>query len=690
MADLLPENEFRYFLTYKNVRTQFYAAPEDWDKDTIGKFARDIETAGIMRTLSLPISFVLDGYNIVKQAFINDGYEAEVFFECEQLEHATFIYRPRFSSDLDFSQYKDTGIRANVMLLESGVSATLRAKEDTKYEYPLTGLDVVNIRIPGVVFNEKADFIFTNEGESDRFMNAIDLVNNDTNSGFVDVQNVEQQENITDESIFTTSENWFVKGNRPTGVPIKIKGNIKVDAYRPPLGDHGNDFAVLLKDNSGATIQTIFQSPSLNINQHYIYDIPFDIDINLALDQKLFFYIRTDVIPSDLKVTVTDGDLNISYTQVSDPSNCKGVRIEDLFKRIARRIVPQQAVDSYLLRNQWNGLIITCGNAIRELADAAIQTTLADFFKTCNALESAGMGFDTGILRLEQRPFFFRPYKIETLTGVKSCEFSVWNEALFNAVSVGYNDGNTDDTDGQYEYNSKQEWDLPIVRVQRKEDWVSPYRADQYGIEKLRVDFIKKTNDTSSDNDVFMFDCEFDGTNWNPIKGSSTSYISVSGMSSAAANLAAYNLRLTPKENLLRHDSYLSSMLFWYNSRYIEFASAEKNKDLEFVRSGQGIASNFQLKQSQSIPVASLNGLYFQPVVATLQCKLPLLFMSKMDANSFGYLEWEWQGDIYQGYILELDVDLARNTEREVKLLLTDKPSTVALPPVAAPLPPPP
>jgi len=677
MANLLPENEFRYFLTYKNVRTQFYAAPEDWDKDTIGKFARDIETAGIMRTLSLPISFVLDGYNIVKQAFINDGYEAEVFFECEQLEHATFIYRPRFSSDLDFSQYKDTGIRANVMLLESGVSATLRAKEDTKYEYPLTGLDVVNIRIPGVVFNEKADFITPAQTDNltNDYIAAMDLVNNDTNSGYVTMQNTGNEEDPN----FGTSINWFAKANR--ALSVNIKGTILGNVFRQPLATSTN-FFFSLRNQSGAIVYTFGNVLLTTSDLTKPFNYTIDANIALATDDRLFLYVSKSngsggSSPNWARFS-SDGQLAVSYTQVSDPSNCKGVRIEDLFKRIARRIVPQQAVDSYLLRNQWNGLIITCGNAIRELADAAIQTTLADFFKTCNALESAGMGFDTGILRLEQRPFFFRPYKIETLTGVKACEFSVWNEALFNAVSVGYNDGNTDDTDGQYEYNSKQEWDLPIVRVQRKEDWVSPYRADQYGIEKLRVDFIKKTNDTSSDNDVFMFDCSFDGTNWNPIKGSSSDYISVSGMSSSAANLAAYNLRLTPKENLLRHDSYLSSMLYWYKSRYIEFASAEKNKDLEFVRSGQGIAPNFQLKQSQSIPVASLNGLYFQPVVATLQCKLPLLFMSKMDANSFGYLEWEWDGFVYQGYILELDVDLARNTEREIKLLLTAKPPTTS------------
>ena len=169
-----------------------------------------------------------------------------------------------------------------------------------------------------------------------------------------------------------------------------------------------------------------------------------------------------------------------------------------------------------------------------------------------------------------------------------------------------------------------------------------------------------------------MIDCRFDGANWNPIKGSDD-YVSVTGMANEAAGQAAYNLRLTPKENLIRHASYLRSMLDKLDGRFIEFASAEKNKNLEFVRT-----PNTRIKQSESIPVASLSGKYFTPIVVTIQAKLPKGFMSRMTGNSFGYLEWDWQGLVYQGYILEVDVDLAKNTERELKLLLTDAPLMVS------------
>lgn len=680
MAKLLPENEFRHFLTYKNVRTQLFAAPEGWDSETIGTFKRDEKYGGLIRTLSLPISFVLDGYGLVANAFYADGYEAEVLYECEKLDKATFSYYTLFKSDLDFSQFEDDGISAKVMLLESGVSAAIKAKESVKFEHPLTGSDVVNIIIPGVNFSEKADFIFLNEGGSDRFMPAIDLVNNDTNSGFVTVQNVEQQENITDESIFATSDNWFIRSNRTNLIPINIKGFI--NGIYSKGGSTGNDFAILIKDENNTTIRTIYQSPSVT-GGPFNFNVSFDFVHNLIAGQRLFFYVRTDVMPSSLKASIEEGDLTISYNQVSDPSNCKGIKMMDLFRRIMRRIAPQQQVDSFLLKNQWNNLIVTCGNAIRELDNAAIQTTLSDFFDTCNAIESAGMGFDMGVLKIEQRPFFFRPLKIDTLTGIKECVFSVAIDMVFNSVLTGYDDGNTDDTDGQFEYNSGQEWSLPIDRIQRKEDYKSKYRADQYGIEKLRVGFVKKTDDTSSDNDVFIFDCYLDGADYRPILGSS--YIFVTGMSSLQAASGAYNLRLTPKKNLLRHESYLKSILTWYKSRYIEFASAEKNKNLVTVSNGQGIAPNIRVAESESISVASLNGEYFKPVIATLQTKLPKGFINKIDATPFGFIEFDFNDLVYRGYILESSIDLAKNAEREIKLLLTDAPTATVPPPVVVP-----
>lgn len=651
---LLPQKEFRYYLTYEGVRTLLVFAPEDFDKDTIGQYKRETYYGGVMRTMSLPLTFALDAYSILKKAFIKYSYAAEVIFEVEQLNHSTMVYESKFNSLLDFSMWDDSGINATLTLLDNSVFAGIKAQETTVFEYPLTGPDVVNVILPGVAFSEYA--IWTPKPSSGaKLIVPIGIVVDSVEVNFIEIRSTEAQE-IPSETQFLTSENWFVKSGVNSDTTLIITGDIQGQV----LSGGG---AVEIRNNLNEIVKTIFTS-----NSPQAIDQPFDFQITLRPNEKLFLYLRTN---SGLGGSISNGEMKVSYSSVSDPSNCKGIKIYDLYARIMRRIAPTAAIDSFLLSKSWlKDLVLISGNAIRENPTATINISFKEFFDSCNAWESAGFGLDSGFYRIEQLPFFYRPTPILSKhLDVNSCHFITATDLLISSVEVGYNDGNTDSTDGQFEYNSKQEWRFPQNIVAKKENWMSPIRADQYGIEKLRRDYIRKTNDTSSDNDTFAVHCYLDGVNYKPILGSS--YVSVTGMASELANNSSYNLSLTPKENLIRHGRYIKSLFDKLENRFIEFGSAEKNKELTFVRQGN---PSFRLKQNESIPISSLPDKYFKPVYATITAKLPVNFMSLVDSSGgFGYLSFSWYDKIYNGYIIEASTDLALNTEREIKLLLTSE-----------------
>ncbi len=653
---LLPQNEFEYYLTYEGNRSKLIFSPQGWDTDTIGQLARDNYYNGMLRTLSLPINFVFDGKSIIEAAFLKYSFEAEVILEVTQLNRKSFTYEEIYNSELDFSQYDNDGTTVSVILMDGGVSKLIKAKESTKFEYELTGLDVVNMILPGVLFSESSQSIFNNEsGPSDRFMPSIDLVINQTKSGFITVQNVEQQENISDESIFSTSDNWFVKGNKDTPLMVKISGFVK--------GKVGNNeyASIYIRNNSNVNI---FQIARLEI-QTVDFNVPFEFETDIPLDTKLFIYARTDNFPVGNQLEITEGDLNISYSAKSNPSNCKGIKAEDLYNRIIKRIAPKATAKFGLnFSNRWSNLIITSGNGIREIENAVIQSSFRDFFDTFNSIDSAGFGLDGGVLIMETLYYFFRNASICNPLDAKSCSFTVATDYVANKILGGYNDGNTDDIDGQYEYNSLSEYSLPVTRIVNELDWRSRYRADQYGIEKIRVDYVKKTNDTSSDNDVFMVDCYFDGTDYLPILGSS--YTSVTGLPTNETGQGSYNLRITPKKNLLRHGGYIRSIMDKLGSRYIDFASAGKNKELITISSVDG-----RVAEKDDVLISGLDNPYFKPIIATAVLKLPRNMMQLATLMPFGYIPFIWQGITYGGFILDLGVDLARNTERECKLLLT-------------------
>lgn len=666
--NIIPNKEFKYFLTYEGVRTELVFAPTDYDDDSIGKYKRDMKYGGVLRTYTDSITFSLDGYKILKAAYLKYGYVAEVIFEVETLDHSNYSYKPLFTSNVNFAEWNDTGLEATVKLLSSGLWEKLLAKETTDFEYLLSGSDVVNVILPGVAFSEKADWITPQQVNPIRndYIPELSLVQNDTAVGFLTVQNTSNEE----DPVLSTSTNWFARAER--NLSTRIKGNLQGIAVKNLL-QSSTLFNIEVVNQSGSLRYLVGIVQAINFGgTPFNYD--FDVNLNLSDDEKLFLRVRkvngSPGANNNYLTFNSDGEFFISYNSVSDPSNCKAIKIYDLYKRIINRIDPTVDVDSYLLKSTWiKDLLITSGNGIRELAGATININFKDFFDSCNGWESVGFGFDSDKWRIEQLPFFFRPVPVlsDQLDISGRPNFSTAIDLIFSSLQVGYNDGNTDNTDGQFEYNSGQQWAMPQSAIPREENWKSPIRADQYGIEKLRRDFIKKTNDTSSDNDTFAVHCYQDGDNWRPILGSS--YVSVSGMASQLGNETAYNLALTPKENLIRHKTYLASIFIKLQNRFIEFASAEKNKELEFVRPGN---PNFRLKQDESISVASLGEPYFMPVYATINAKLPVDFMRKVDlTGGFGYISFNYDNQVYKGFIIEASQDLKSNEERELKLLLT-------------------
>lgn len=645
----LQPNRFRYYLTLDQIQYEIGFAPSGWDTDTIVSYARDQAYFGVFRSLGLPIQFVLDGAGIVRTAFYKYGLEAGVIFHVDELNPATWQYENAFLGNLDFSKFKDTGDFVEVTLMESGVTALVKAYKDVTYEYPLTGDDIVNMILPGIGFTETytGDFLATLDigDNDDDYIPGTTLTNDPLNtSGYVEVLSNDKSDNFPD---FTTSGNWFLLVNR--AVTMTISGVLK------GFHNSGSNAEFRIMNSLNATIYNL-PLPSDFPNQ------PFSVTFTGQPGVKYFFFLTTD---ERSNIDLFDGgNYTLTFTSASDPSNCTGITAFNLFKRIMKRITPGSPVDSFMLKNTYKNLIYTSGDGIRQIPTAAIKISFSDFFSDFIGLDDSAFGVENGIVRLENSPYFARDTESVNIGDVTDFDLELADQYVFNSVTIGYDDGNTDDTNGKEEYNSGQEWEMPITRVQKQMEWTCKSRADQYGIEQLRIDYIQNpTEDTSSDNDTFMIDCaiDVDMVTYRPILGST--YTLVTGLTSPNTS---YNLRLTPKKNLLRHAGYLRSMLDKLDGYYINFGSGTKNTTLVTLKDGVRVA------ESENIQISTLPGKYFLPYTATVTAKLPINTMQLIDNNPFGYITFSWNGVSLQGYILQVDVDIAKNTERQYKLLLTN------------------
>lgn len=188
--------QFRYTLTYLNEDYQLKYAPDGWDSETLGSISRDKEKFGISRKFSLPMRFVKDGAELLRNAFLAGGYEVGVRLRVERRERL-WNYTTVYLGDIDFSQYDYDGIAVSVPVMETGITANIKARESTVYEFPLVGADVVNVILPGVKFNDRLLWSLSQTDTSNlnadkKFQPDIDLITQ-SKSGYIEGFNQQQR-----------------------------------------------------------------------------------------------------------------------------------------------------------------------------------------------------------------------------------------------------------------------------------------------------------------------------------------------------------------------------------------------------------------------------------------------------------------------------------------------------------------
>lgn len=242
-------------------------------------------------------------------------------------------------------------------------------------------------------------------------------------------------------------------------------------------------------------------------------------------------------------------------------------------------------------------------------------------------------------------------------------EISVAKDLIFNSIKAGYPNQTYDEINGKEEINSQQNYVIDSVGIVRELDIMSTYRADAYGIEFLRINLDgKSTTDSDSDNDVFFVYVErqagTDGS-FKPFRDGD-----ITGVS---AGSSFYNWYISPKRNLKRWGAYLRSVYYNNDGYQIRFTQALKNANVTTSVFGNSVTENANVYMSE------LDAPYFIPLYADFDTKLPFDLWRYFESGVYGYGEFSFKDVVLQGFFIESDIDLALNSTRRFRLLLTVK-----------------
>lgn len=113
-------------------------APEGWD-DMIVKWGRSEKYYGLLRSFTIPLKFVKDGRDFLKNSFYRYGVEADMDLLIEVTDES-WTYETWYRGKVDFSTYKDQEEWVEVNVIEGGLSALVKANEDKVYQIGYTDM----------------------------------------------------------------------------------------------------------------------------------------------------------------------------------------------------------------------------------------------------------------------------------------------------------------------------------------------------------------------------------------------------------------------------------------------------------------------------------------------------------------------------------------------------------------------
>jgi hypothetical protein len=544
-------------------------APDGWMEATLG-YSRNAKYYGFNRSYSDPLKLVKDAAFIARTKFyLGTGIETKLSLLILKYNQNPAAGEPLYKlyhrAPIDFPRKNDKVAEGfSCSLLEGGILQMLKTYENTVFQIPCDGSIPENIKVnmDGMYVQDTFNYqimpaaFVTSISDYFTTVPAVFISNDGDNIGII--HNDPISENVTSYAgipgYTTTSPNYIFSAVRPTQVRIKGLMNVQSGANNFPV-DFGFNYYTSQTIVTGST-STHSGSLLANADDSYkikgimgMQTIYFDRTISLAAGETLFLAgcVGGPVVRI---MSISGGNFTMQFPSIAATTAPWCITAYDLFKLIIKNInqVASSAfqtftfgADSQYLQDKLN-LVVTSGDALRASGDPnyqkfyntiqanpafpnvniynsygpVIKTSLSDFFTSFDAILNASLGNQTlpgegETVFFERKGYVFNS-TVDTfdLGEVSDFNVTVDMEKLFTILKIGYPEQSYDQKAGKYEWNTSLEMISPIDSIPTKKlEITSRYRADAYGIERLRSNLDNtSTQRNNSDNSVFVINTD--------------------------------------------------------------------------------------------------------------------------------------------------------------------------------------
>ena len=489
----------KYVLTVDSIS---YDIPksciQNWDEIKFSRKRSGLE--GITRTFTSKFQFVGEAYDLILEEYLSKYLASNASITVYTITNS-HTYDEFFSCRLDFGSLTYDGNTVSINSIDDSVANIIKANKGTQYEYSVDELkDEARLYYDRLSYVgsatyycggrtlESGSILVDAVSGSDHYMTIPMYIGS---SEIVPGSGIE----VKDVGASGNLESCLIYTEKATSVKISIKGSYSWDGASLSAD-------MQLKTKSGTLLKEWKggwggESISVNWDGEVTLSANDGIILLAAYNTKFALYYF-----SSLKITM-------EFPSIGLPIDIDAIKPVTILKRLLKSMNGgNDGIDGEIssgIDERLDNCVILTAESIRGIPKAKLYTSYTKFVNWMEAEFGFVPVINGRVVSFRHRNNLFGENNVKDLGGnIADFEYKIEESRIYSRVRVGYDKQEYESMNGRDEFRFTTEYTTGVDITDNVLEFISPYRADAYGIEFLAQNRGKDTTDDESDNDVFF------------------------------------------------------------------------------------------------------------------------------------------------------------------------------------------
>lgn len=651
-----------------------YEATDDlknWDDFELAYKRSDYD--GVLRSFSTKFEFVNRSYNLLKEEYSKNYLSSSAGIAFYKRNNS-WNWDKVFQCALDFSSYSDDGYTISINAIDDTLAAIIKAKRNIQYEYLVSELKPQSLYYDGLKFQYEA-----------KYVSGGTTVEDDANLQYIQFHGALQAEGGTRPAtvsfpVYILDNSELPKRDSPlvfTDEPFTTDGSVQIFAealsniditlklsfsfYVTADNAHGTAYAdvVLFVKRANGDLARFGVWRHIAGNMPTIVSELINISLNSgdSIGMDLLLYNSATPITMTWTTYLRGFSLSVNFQSRINSVNIDVLLLTTVAEKLLESMTDSSdySVDIYnyvpggITRSRLSSCFIMPAESARNLPNAKLYTSFKKFCEFMEAEFGYVLVVEGNNVTFIHRYALFDNYVVKDLSDqINDYEYSVNSSLVNTSVKVGYDKQDYDSINGRDEFRFTNEFSTGLKLADNTLSFISPYRADAYGIEFLVQKRGEDTTDNDSDNDVFIVGCQYatSAENGNLLLDRPYSSSQLLGLISPDT---MFNIEYSPRFMLEANKAYIGAC-----TNMLKFTSSDGNSNVSIAG----------IKETDDFPIDNRLFTVGEVDVETSEVDIP--------SNLSGLISLDYNGEAVHGYIKEMKINVGKTESVRYSLIVKE------------------